>query len=610
MNFIKISRMASPLLCVTLYLTNTISAQPYWNSNTKLTPWRFPIVTEKSKIIYEDLNGDGKPDVIHTFILDSIPVMWVDDDGDMRHGDLEGDTDNDCLLVDINKDGIFAGPEDLSIDWIDTDGDGVADMQLVILNGKKEVRYQPDYKSDFICVIDIEKDDVKSFISWNELLPRCWERNGHSNFYQDYHGNTLLLKMHASSFRVSDLRYSCENPFVFYDPDNDKLTEMNVRLMDVPYVRPRPDKKSDKRFEQVNGEYDLIPSKQITWAAIAWDVDNDNGQGNELDLDMTLHFGGKGFPYSDQAHKLNNPRLREADQYFYDARWRQMDTLIYPDQHAAYNMTFQRGEWDYCWMVFDEDDDCNRWERVEIYYPYDVFNVGAGKGGLDSHKQSDAVGDRGEFDQDNSGKGQLYASPIDGKIHLYGAEWGVWRVDQNASYFQGYGGLYDERHAEKRLYDDPASWASIKYTDTDGNGFFDLVEYDLNGDTIFEEKVSLLALGIDDKAPLANPAGMRYNDITKLFEKTTEALWERAQEALQLAKQYGLNTSWYAFWKQPHTLFEKYAYSFWLNFYVYKDLKDLATANGNKELAARLDKAYYSAGWSKLLKNNRNLRCR
>jgi len=29
-------------------------------------------------------------------------------------------------------------------------------------------------------------------------------------------------------------------------------------------------------------------------------------------------------------------------------------------------------EWDYCWFVFDEDDDCNRWERVEFYEPKDM----------------------------------------------------------------------------------------------------------------------------------------------------------------------------------------------------------------------------------------------
>lgn len=591
------------LLFTVLPAYSLYAQQKYWNQHTRLTPWRFPLVTDKSAITYEDLTGDGTPDVIRAFILDSIPVMWIDDDGDMQYGDTEGDTDNDCLLIDLNKDGIFSGPEDLSIDWVDTDNDGIADIQIVIYNGREDVRYNPDYKSDFIVVIDIEKDDVKTFIDWNKILPLCWEKNGHSNFYQDYHGNTLLLKGHNSSFRVADTRFNCENPFIFYDYDGDNFTEMVLRLMDVPYVRPKPDKPEDKRFEKIHPEHDILYSQQITWASIAWDMDNDNGQGNEFDLDMTLHFAGKGFGYADQVHPFKNLRgLPEADKYIYDPRWRQMEALIYPDENVAYDMTFRKGEWSYCWFVFDEDDDCNRWERVELYYPYDLFKIGAAKGGLDSHKQSDAIGDRGEFDQDNSGKGKLYLSPIDGRIHLYGAEWGAWRIDQNASCFQGYGGLYDSRHVEQRLYPDPESWATVRYSDTNDNGFFDQVEYDLDGDGKFEECISLIELGIDDRGVIYDTANMAYEDMRALFNFCTSEIWQRARQAMEVAEKYRLNTSWYTFWKQPRTGFEKYSYGFWLSFYIYNDLRHLAQLSGDKEMQTELDRAYYSGNWGKMMK--------
>ncbi|MBK7700235.1 MAG: hypothetical protein IPJ39_16665 [Saprospiraceae bacterium] len=42
-------------------------------------------------------------------------------------------------------------------------------------------------------------------------------------------------------------------------------------------------------------------------------------------------------------------------------------------------LTHGRGLWQQCWIVFDEDDDCQRWERVEFYQPLDPFKVGAGK---------------------------------------------------------------------------------------------------------------------------------------------------------------------------------------------------------------------------------------
>ena len=66
-------------------------------------------------------------------------------------------------------------------------------------------------------------------------------------------------------------------------------------------------------------------------------------------------------------------------------------------------------------------------------------------GGIDNNPQSDASGDRGEWDLDNSGKGNLYIG-FDGRIHLVGAEKGYWRIDQDAKSYQGWGGLYDGRY--------------------------------------------------------------------------------------------------------------------------------------------------------------------
>lgn len=51
---------------------------------------------------------------------------------------------NDCLLIDRNKDGIYGGQGDLIIDWVDTDGDGKADMQIVVEYPKERTgKYGP-----------------------------------------------------------------------------------------------------------------------------------------------------------------------------------------------------------------------------------------------------------------------------------------------------------------------------------------------------------------------------------------------------------------------------------------------------------------------------------
>ena len=233
----------SLFLFVVSFATLTAQNKQYWNTDTRLIPWRIPLVTDQSDITYEELNEDGTPDIIRTFILDSIPIMWIDDDCDMRYGDTEGDTDNDCLLADLNKDGIFGGPEDLSIDWVDTDDDDIPDIQITIYNGKEDVRYTPDYKSDFIIVIDIENDNIKTFIDWNKLLPLCWEKNGHSNFYQDYHGNT--------GHPTYDYQ-QIKNMGVFHHPDGHKMIVARDHGYDTDtqsaYVNARKKKFAPPRF--------------------------------------------------------------------------------------------------------------------------------------------------------------------------------------------------------------------------------------------------------------------------------------------------------------------------------------------------------------------------
>lgn len=99
----------------------------YWNRQLQIGSFRLPPLPTGFVPEYLDLNGDGKPDAIRSVTRDDIPVLWLDDDGDMREGDLEGDLDNDCLLIDRDKDGVY----DLVVKYADLDGDGRADLQLI-----------------------------------------------------------------------------------------------------------------------------------------------------------------------------------------------------------------------------------------------------------------------------------------------------------------------------------------------------------------------------------------------------------------------------------------------------------------------------------------------
>jgi hypothetical protein len=518
----------------------------------------------------------------------------------MKWEDKEGDTDNDCLLIDKNKDGVFAGPFDFSIDWIDDNADGKADIQLIVNNAGTKVRNYFDWGADFMYVLDVDNDQIMHFVDWNKIMMKAWEHYGQANFYKDYSGNSTFLKMHASSFRISDLRFNWENPFIFYDTDKDGLTEWAIRLVDTPAFRDKSDN-TKNGFTNIDTTFDVKFTKKIDYAAVTWDLDNDNSAGNEFDFDMSILFKGKGFAYEDQSHYIKGLKgLSNTNGFMYDSRWRNIDTLFYPDRDTAYQMIFQKGEWDQCRLVFDEDDDCNRWERVEFYDPLDFWKIGIEQGGLDNNGQSDAIGDRGEFDLDNSGKGKLYIGAFDGRIHLYGAEWGGWRIDQTAFSYQGFGGFY-EKWNRKRLQLMPEKFASVKYEDSDGNGFIDQILYDLDGDHLFEDSVSLIKLKIPDQSKIIESSNMNYGSFSSLFRDITEKNWSRALLAIEVAEKYKINTTWYSFYKQPHSLHEKYDYSFWLNYYIYQDIRYQARISNDFKLLEIVDKAYYSGDWGRLI---------
>ena len=550
-----------------------------------IASFRMPLPPPGFKPKLEDLNGDGKPEAIYSMTGDSVPILWIDDDRDMKWTDIEGDMDNDCLLIDRNKDGIYGGDGDLVIDWVDSDNDGKADLQIVM--DYPAVHATEVWPNGHVMILlDTDKDNIFNYIDWNTYQIKSWNKSGRAAFYTDYSGQSAFTKMHVATYNMGDLRLNWENPFLFYDPDKDGLSEIAVRLLDSPSTKDEKASWNDYVNMQLEGVID--------WVSISVDLDNDNAPGNDFDFDFTLGLRGGGFDYMDQVHVFKNMRgLPEADKFFMDPRWRQMDELIYPDHKNAFDLIFNRGKWESAHFVYDEDDDCHRWERVEFYEARDPFKVGAGNGGLDHNTQADAAGDRGEWDMDCSGKGNLYISPLDGRLHLYGAEWGCWRVDQNTEYYQGWDRLWINKN--------PKKFATVKYTDKNGNGFLDYVEYDMDGDGKFETVFDLKALGIDDRAKLIDVSSFTYRDYAKMMKRMSDGIWERAQTAVRVAHKYGLNTSWYAWWIEALSMREKYHRGYWLQYYLFQDLMNYGLRTGDKDLQQKLVVAYCSGNWKSLL---------
>ena len=568
------------LLCVAW-----ASGQPrqggYWNAGTCLETFRPspPPAGFTPKQI--DVDGDGRMDGILSVTQDDIPVLWLDDDADMAQDAIEGDYVNDCLLIDRNKDGQY----DFVVKWADLDGDGKADLQLVA-----EYPFSPTEdvwpQGLYMIVLDTDHDGVFNYIDWNRLRVESWRHYGISGFYPDYCGRSLFLKMHTATDRIGDLRKNWENPFLFYDPDGDGCSEMAVRLLDSPPAMKDKSLPNRQEFYQLTGKID--------WVSIAVDLDNDATRGNEFDFDFTLGFSGEGFDYTDQVHALANMRgLPAADKFFPDPRIRQLTELLYPDHASAKNLIFNRGKWNRAFFVFDEDDDCGRWERVEFCDNADPFVAGRGKGGFDNHTQADPAGDRGEWDEDFSGGGKLYVSRFDGRLHLLGAESGIWRIDQDADCFQGW-----DRQFQRR---DPARFATVHYADRDGNGFFDTIEYDLDSDAVYETVVELKDLGLDDRCPVIDPARLSYWDYVSLFERMSSSIWKNALDAVRYARFCGLPVDSYSYFLDARSKQERYYKGWWLAFYLYRDLEHHFVSRKDLPSAQAVAKAFFSGDWSPLL---------
>lgn len=559
--------------------------------------------TPDDEIVRLDINNDGKPDLLERW-WNGKRVRWLDENGDMLPTDTRGDQVADVMQIDRNGDGVYDTALDINIKWADNDGDGRADLQAFVTQGREwsNGRFDPGY-SHWMVFVDVEKDGVLGWLDWEkyDFDNDNWGYTGVTDWLPDYNGDAVFLKVHRPPQSLPDPRLNWENPFAFFDFDKDGASEMAIRWLDpVPPL--------DKDITKLSGV--------LNEAFATFDVDNDSTKGNETDYDMSLRgAGGPGIPYRQFVHKYpalkGNPKF---DQCFQWNNWRQIDELMYMPHEKSFDSFFNT-RWGSMYFVFDEDDDDHRWERVEMYYPMHGFGgpkeidlyttkkwrrsnyaelamVAPGeRPGISGHPQADSIGDRGEFDEDNSGGGKLYIGVFDRKLHLAGAEWGAWTVDKNSE-FHGGNKTPSPRPIAPRVEE------VVKYTDTDNNGFLDTIEYDYDGDRTIDLRVSLLDYRSPtqphpDVVPLFDIHQAGWKGLNEFFTQLSNQSFQEALVVYRAAWRRGLTTPEIDKLASASAIGERYDHGYWLKENIFREIRARLRQTQQNQLQKDLTRLYY-----------------
>jgi hypothetical protein len=522
--------------------------------------------------IFTDVNADGKPDILEAW-WNGKRSRWFDENGDMKKTDRRGDMVGDSVQIDIDGDGFYDGPSDMNFNWVDANGDQQADLMCFAENPGAKQKKIWGGSSHYMFFLDVDGDGVNHHVDWRNFKFDAWRHTGGSNFSPDYNGDSIFIKTHLPPWALSDARFNWENPFAFYDFDDDGCTEMAVRYLD------HHDKKGD--IHTYAGFAEAVQ--------IGFDLDNDSQRGQEQSFDMSLGFNGPGVDYRNRANKFPGQKAPQwVLPYYQHTNYREIDELIYMPHELCYDEAM-RGKWNEVRFVFDEDNDDHRWERVEFYDPGDPYLPRPPKGETNNsivrNTQSDTLGDRAEWDKDFSGKGQLYIGPWDNKMHLYGAESGAWLVD-DGSYF-GSGSAPRSTSPEVA----PKVKEVVQYADTNNDGFFDRITYDYDGDKTVDLEVSLLDYGM--KAPaLIAPETEKWQGLHQKFTEIAKKSWADAQMLYRAAWRAGMTDAELDELAIASSTWEKYDHGYWFKEMLFRKLYK-QFANDAKQQAA-LKRAYFT----------------
>jgi hypothetical protein len=465
---------------------------------------------EPKSFVYEDLNGDGKVDTLRLKWLGKNVVVVDDGSHFLPRWQREG-ADPAAKLTEA-----FTPDAELPIIWnparagwgsyliaADVDGDGKfetdADFYYRALDRNGDLAPEIEYFSastivELVANLNGERDF--KHLNWRDFAYGNEQRSSHgTRYYQNVHGSGFF---HNTRISYPDLSIAWENPIAWYDFNNDGFTDMVMRIANLGW----PEKPQ-------------VQSKNAHEAELAFELNGELSRDKWHSLDFQLTFtayGKPGLPLGNFADHIDGLAAPEWARGLFGGNIRRLasnEDFVYLPYMDGYRAATEFAGWTGVWLLWDEDDDDNRWE--EMFSRHETTPDANWRG------YSDRIGDRVEIDSDFKGGGKLYVGAFDGRIHLYHADKADWNID----YYAHYKGAVDRVNTDEGP-EPPAGLLHdvVRYHDTDGNGFIDRIEYGTAEYGREEETWKLTsAVNILDFADKDNP----HPDVQPLFDLKTDA---------------------------------------------------------------------------------------
>lgn len=371
---------------------------------------------------YVDRDGNGKPEEVwfidtalrHPKECQPLLVRVIDEDGDLQMG-AEPDLDSDLYVADWKADGTI----DAVCDYTDRDGDQDVDEMGMYFPGAAG-----GAAKDTLMVWwgdDVGDDNLL----WYDI---GYTYRQHACQYRSHFGGAELFCAFTIGLDDAEWMPLWENPFLFYDHDDDGVTEEVIRI---------------------GGRGDIIDNLRYSF-----DADHDATPDSPRDFDVSISAYAP-------THTLLDAKLAER------RTLRGIPTGAFLAYAVAPNYAREQRwtKFSLCWdendLNIDGDglregrftDTQERWEGVickgNEFFP----QIGGPSCGLFNKRIEVATTPTSTL--------RVYYAPTDQRLHLYGADTMWVAVD------------YDYDNQPDMRYE---------YADTDGNGYIDTWRLDTNGD--------------------------------------------------------------------------------------------------------------------------------